>query len=602
MNFWDTEGSNVKASRINEILDSNPNLPELFAEDAFMDEFHAQKPRLIEFLALEETIKQLLYYVFDIHKMTELSFRQRCDYPFYSYNILSNCNPSITESLYNCDDLMTYFFSMAERDMDEFVTSQGYFSVIFKNMLLDINPLAPVFVKKLKSKPDARVFPLVRNLSMSNAEIIKDIFESSQEYIKKLQNCIFEYLLFYFINEQFKENQYTEEMFENLNNIFKHLTNENLKFPYKLKYEYTLYKEKFVKNKKFKEPIYYFKLVLLNYLAKTKQIYKCENPHTFIQSYQNYISQPKGRFYLRELLSFFRTLSENPEFQGVVNIPFICELISILKNIRRNDIIHTHVFAIFNNIIGFINKDPNALKLVIDFLLEMKPRLKLPIETKKEMNDISLAFVLNLLNILEFKSLPESKKEKVINWKSLLQTNFTKLCDNGTSSSRITDLDESTDVKIINTNSFGFKVNGLSFDNRDKYEDEILEPEPLDSPTKLSLNFRNNMRDYSDSDFSESHGDSVQQAEKEEGFDSNILLSPNKRDRAISDQGNNQLQNDLFSPMVKNMQFQGDLKDDHAKSIEAQINAGVDRVSKSDFTKKNLVHGTIDEKEEFKPM
>ena len=40
-------------------------------------------------------------------------------------------------------------------------------------------------------------------------------------------------------------------------------------YKYKLKYEYTLYSEEYVKNNTLKEPIYHFKLILLNYIAFT---------------------------------------------------------------------------------------------------------------------------------------------------------------------------------------------------------------------------------------------------------------------------------------------------------------------------------------------
>lgn len=149
------------------------------------------------------------------------------------------------------------------------MTSRGYFQSILKNLISDLNPHLLSFIKILKRKAEKYIFPLVKNLSRANAEIIKEILSSNNEKLKKLQLCIFEFLLFFFLNEQFKTKDVTAT-FENLIDIFKYLMTLDVVYNYKLKYEYTLYSEKFVKNNQLKEPIYYFKLVLLNYIAHTK--------------------------------------------------------------------------------------------------------------------------------------------------------------------------------------------------------------------------------------------------------------------------------------------------------------------------------------------
>lgn len=59
-------------------------------------------------------------------------------------------------------------------------------------------------------------------------------------------------------------------VFDNLNDIFQFLRTLEVVYNYKLKYEYTLYSEEYVKNSSLKEPIYHFKLILLNYIAYTE--------------------------------------------------------------------------------------------------------------------------------------------------------------------------------------------------------------------------------------------------------------------------------------------------------------------------------------------
>lgn len=68
------------------------------------------------------------------------------------------------------------------------------------------------------------------------------------------------------------------EKFDNLNDIFEHIQTLDNVYKYKLKYEYTLYSEEFVKNELNKENIYSLKLALLKYISKTKQIKTCKHP------------------------------------------------------------------------------------------------------------------------------------------------------------------------------------------------------------------------------------------------------------------------------------------------------------------------------------
>ena len=79
--------------------------------------------------------------------------------------------------------------------------------------------------------------------------------------------------MFYFLNEQFIKDSFKDEeivdTFENLHSIFEYLKTLDVVYKYKLKYEYTLYSEEYVKHKKYREYIYMFKLDLLNYIAKT---------------------------------------------------------------------------------------------------------------------------------------------------------------------------------------------------------------------------------------------------------------------------------------------------------------------------------------------
>ncbi len=50
MAFWETEGADVKASKINTLLEKNAPIKEFLLEDTFLDEFNTQNPKIIKLL------------------------------------------------------------------------------------------------------------------------------------------------------------------------------------------------------------------------------------------------------------------------------------------------------------------------------------------------------------------------------------------------------------------------------------------------------------------------------------------------------------------------------------------------------------------------
>lgn len=499
MSSSNTDTVVAQQSYIDEILSNKPTLSALFSDPGFMTSFYSQKPKLIEYLSKTDTIRQMIEYMYDIDKISELTYKQQCDYPFVAFNILSNVNPTITEVLYKNNELLQYFFSIERRNMDGYMTSQGYFQATVKNMLSDVNAHNESFVKVLKIDAERRIFPLVRNLSKANAEILKEILVSTKSYIKKLQTCVFEYLLFYFLNEQFKDTEEVVDMFENLNDLFEFLRRENVKYNYKIKYEYTLYSDKYVKNRKYKREIYGFKLVLLKYIAETKQIMKCQNPHVFLTSYKDYKQFPKFLFLLNNLVEFFRILSFNEDFVLTITPEFISDLIEIIKISYKNDIIHKHAFTVLYNLSKYISTNKAATTIVVDFLVELKPELKNPKESKGFCNRISLDFVYKLLESLNFNIIDLQHKEMLMQWKISLTVIFTKLCFDP-SADKLPNVDDSTDIQVIINNNFKLTADNTEDDAHDYCEDRIMKPEPMRSPIKAHVYFNVRERNYKDYD------------------------------------------------------------------------------------------------------
>lgn len=558
MNFWETEGANIDRPRIDELLGTQPTLDSLFNDTTFMDEFYSQKPRLIEYLATPEHVRQMIEFIYDVDKMTHLSYKQQCDYAFIAFNVLSSVNPQITQTLYRSPELLEFFFSIEARDMNAYITSQGYFQAIVKNMLLDINPLTEEFVRILKADAERRIFPLARNLSRSNSEIIKEILSSTKSYIKKLQNCLFEYLLFYFLNEQFQDSADISEMFDNLNDLFTFLRREGSKYEYKMKYEYTLYSDKYVKNTKYKREIYTFKLVLLKYLAETKQIARCETPELFVQTYKEFAKTEAFVPIVNSLLELFRILALNPDFQAVLAPGFIDELILIIKATPKNDIVHKNVFEIFKLLHKYISAHPLVTNRLCDFLLEIKPQLRLPMEAQGFKNQVSLNFVFHLLNDINLDMVDQAKQEPVRLWRDQLSTVFTKLCFDP-SLSKLSNLDESSEVQIIVSDNFRFIGDERPGENRDLAEDRIKEPDPLNSPTKNHLHYNVSVRDgaheqqllndrrHVEKEIGNRPAFHDDVAKRNEPFSNNNIFNVDMGDQPSS------LQENLFSPFNSNV-------------------------------------------------
>lgn len=67
MSFWDTEGANVKASKINELIEKNLPLEELMLEDNFLEEYMTQNPCIIKYVSNEKTLHLILNWLFAVN-------------------------------------------------------------------------------------------------------------------------------------------------------------------------------------------------------------------------------------------------------------------------------------------------------------------------------------------------------------------------------------------------------------------------------------------------------------------------------------------------------------------------------------------------------
>jgi hypothetical protein len=214
--------------------------------------------------------------------------------------------------------------------------------------------------------------PMVQNMSQANAQALRDILSDDSGVIRKYQNGLFEYILYYYLNEIFAssvEFSVDEGSFENLYQIFQHLGAKKIRYEFKLKYEGKLYSEKNIRQVKWVEELFILKVVLLKYIGQTEQIKKCDNPTFFLQSYTHYLKSKRKTVIVLELLRFFRIISVYKEFQEKIDPQFVKELLRVCEIFKRCDIVHNEVFQILQNLSSFVQKSAEAFEFVCDFAL-----------------------------------------------------------------------------------------------------------------------------------------------------------------------------------------------------------------------------------------
>ena len=550
-------------SKLEDLIKNEASLEELFDDPLYLEEITFQNENLFKYLAKDKIIKKLFNYIY-IPKITEkTNFEKISKYSFYAYSTIANCSSEITSIIIKNPIHLKNLFSLINKNDENTITSRGYFQMIIKNMLSDLNPYLNQFIKVLKINPELYIFPLIKNLTKANSEIIKDILGTNEKKIKKLQLCVFEFLLFFYLNEQFdNDNKNIDDIFDNIIDIFHFLNiQEELIYNYKLKYEYTLYSDEYVNKKKFSEQIYYLKLALLRYIAITKQIKTCKNPEKFLLSFRKFKKSKKIFFYLKELLEFFSVLSTNKEFFKNVNLEFYKNLLSILEEFPYKDILHKIIFQILFNSKENINKNKKTLLLITNFILLQEKNLKFPNEKKKSQNKISLHNIYNLLKEIDLKKIENKENSENLQiYRDLLSTLFTKLCFTEEIND-FSEVEEHSDVELVLKKDFHLyknkKKRSIPNDKRFHYEDDIMQPELISNPEIDRINneiFEN--KNESDLFKSENKGNLIDSdfSDFENLEEKNPLTVLNDfKDRSLLE-NSERMKNELFSPNNSNFE------------------------------------------------
>ena len=481
MDFWNTEGQNVKQSKINELIKNDAPLEQFYKETSFMDEFYTQKPELIKILSQKKNLEKLINWIYTIKPKKNFSKKENCEFAFYSFTILSTCNPDITKEIIKDINLIEKLFYITQCDSNLYITAQGYFQSILKNLLSKMNPFLNQFINVFMSCGKKWVFCIVNNLNQANREIVKDILSNKCDKMKNLQQFMFDYLITYFLNELFIDNKNDiNDIFENVNSIFSFLKKNKINFFFKKKYSQNLFSNKSVKAKQFSEYLYSFKMNLLTYLVSIDQFKTYKNPYLFLYSCKKFKTSNKYMFYLMQNLSLFCNFSEKEEFLNDCSFEFIKLLLEIAQEEKKKDIIHKKLFYILENLKNFINNDKKSFDFVISFLINKKNNFLNPNMTKKNINNISYKFILDILKNINFEQITNNQlKQDLINFKNELEKNYTTLCSND----KIKSVNNIMEQKIFisdDFNFFGSKEN-LVDDKRFHYEDDIFNKKSLNN-------------------------------------------------------------------------------------------------------------------------
>lgn len=166
-------------------------------------------------------------------------------------------------------------------------------------------------------------------LTRANSEVLKHFLTFEHPKAKKIQQNLFDYLLYYYLTEQFTAIKQREYMM-NLENIFQGLLEFERELNFKTKYEFALYTDKNIKNQENREILYQFRLYLLKYLSKFDQLKGPKNLAKFLFSYRAYKQSKMVFFYLKHLLEICLNWVEKEKIRKRMNTEFIVSLLQIL--------------------------------------------------------------------------------------------------------------------------------------------------------------------------------------------------------------------------------------------------------------------------------
>ena len=386
----------------------------------FPTQLSMNNKELLEYLRQDSIVTLMIKMISQADNFLVEPQSAQCILPFHSHLALCSTSDHFISRIYKNKKAIKALFNISVLDTNLYQTAQGYFMSIIKSHLSYTNDKIEEFIGLVIDLSGELIFPLVHSFSYSNMQIIKLILCSNTTSLNKLQFSLFEYILYYILNEKFVNNEPKipmEDFFSNIRSLFEGLLEEGTHYDYKLKYENNLYSTKYIKSKKYLEELLLVRLSILKYIAGTGQLKFSTGLDRLLSDYRKFKDNKIRRIFIHDLLIFMERVSLNPSFNQVNPVTLVRFLFRIMEENPSVDILIHRIRSILQNLISKTNDEKinNLIISEIDRLVSVKKSLK------NEQNRVNKEIPFSIFsNIMKQDKPPKLGKLELSLWNNLV--------------------------------------------------------------------------------------------------------------------------------------------------------------------------------------
>lgn len=476
MSFWESQPAQQSPSRLGSLLVDAAPLPAVLVEPEFLNALYTQRKDLVEYLARPETLRGLIDLAYEPESVPDCSFGERCQLAFVAAQALAALVPPMIESLMRSPELLERIFAVVGRDEAEAATSLGYFQTIVKGLFSELNPALDQFLLALARQKDALVLPLVERLSRPAAEVIKLILLCPRPQLAKLQNGLYEYLLFFYLNEKYAGQRHAAEHLDNLRGVFAELGERKALFAFKQKYVPNLFLPVLLRRKELAAHVLGLKLAVLTYVAETGQLQGCEKPLALLDNWETYARSERGSGLLLQSLRVLFLVAGLPNF--VPEPQLLVRLFELQQRFTNRDVVLARLFAVLRALTPAAIRSPPALGMLEQNLLRLRSESRTPTQGT---NPVPLGLVLPLLEELRVTGI----EGPLSDWAGELRESHARLYSEELGCSEV----NVSEVRLAVRPDFGLLGDNSSFEEQSQSLDarELLEHSEESPPDARGL-------------------------------------------------------------------------------------------------------------------
>lgn len=455
-NFWDAFGGDVKRSEVKPLIEQKASFETLCEQPTFIDEFLAMNDYVVNYLATDESLNRMVGYLVDMSEYKSAQYSKKAHYPYFSFMILSAVNTKVYDRLFQREDLLAQLFLLAKKDPEIYVTAQGYLASLVKNWISPQNSRPGPFFNFLNRHIMDYIVPMIQNLSASNAEIVKEVLTSRSEFIEKQQKALFEYLPYYYLNEEFDPDFYTRnpDTFENIYSILRTLNIVKMYYLYRPEFIAKLWTNTEVHFSLAHDELLLLRVQLLKYLAQSGQLKNFPADKSAYQVTRKLKSVAKIRTYLNVFLEFLVLVSKQPNPIPPEAQPYFFAFLVEVLGSGNIDIITSKVFAVIENSLPWILENAQLRQKLLGWIgasLGQQSQLR---STSTQLNSpyISLHYFAKLIQKIDPAKV-DSQFAIINDWRGRFDKEYRKLA-----------------YESINSEEMIHKKESIKFDLTDDYE------------------------------------------------------------------------------------------------------------------------------------